>query len=94
MQGVSAAPAHELLQRKDQTDSHSTRKTQRGALGALASYSFGPMDTSNKTTGEAADRKAAAGVKGAVAQQNPLLSHSAAMVTTLQAVGNGAPYKP
>jgi hypothetical protein len=90
MQAVSATPAHELLQRKDEVDGHSTRKTQRGAMGALSSYSFGPLETSNKTTGEAADRKAAGSIKGSLAQHNPLMSHSAAMVTTLQSVENAA----
>lgn len=90
MQAVTAAPAHELLQRKDRADSHSTRPTQRGTAAALSSYSFGPMDTSNKSTDEAGARKAAKGIQGSAQLHNPLFSHSAAMVTTLQSVDNKA----
>lgn len=90
MQAVTAAPAHELLQRKDRADSHSIRPTQRGTTAAISSYSFGPLDTSNKSTGDAADRKTAKGIQGSAALHNPLISHSAAMVTTLQSVDNSS----
>lgn len=85
MQAVSAAPAHELLQRKDNADSHSTRKTTNGASSAFASYSFGPMDTKGTNSEETSttDLKA---IQGSAALHNPLIAHSAASVTTLQSV--------
>lgn len=88
MQAVTAAPAHELLQRKDQADSHSTRKTQRATASMLGSYSFGPANTSNKTSAEATTNSVAQGVKGIATVHNPLKSHTNAMVTTLQSVDN------
>lgn len=90
MPAVTAAPAHELLQRKDRADSHSTRPTKRATASALSTYSFGPMDTSNKSTGEGAARKAATGLAGTAMLHNPLRSHSATMVTTLQTVDDKA----
>ena len=88
MQAVTAAPSHELLQRKDRTDTHSTRPTQRATAAALGTYSFGPMDMSNKSTGDDTDRKATKGLAGTAMLNNPLKSHSPAMVTTLQSVDN------
>lgn len=86
MHAVTAAPAHELLQRKDRADTHSTRPTQRATAAALGTYAFGPMDSSNKSTGDEAAHKATKGLAGTAMLHNPLKSHSAAMVTTLQAV--------
>ncbi|HTH15266.1 MAG TPA: hypothetical protein VL974_01325 [Magnetospirillum sp.] len=87
MQAVTAAPAHELLQRKDQADSHSTRKTQRATASMMSTYSFGPMDTSNKSTSGDSTAK---GINGIATLHNPLKSHSTSMVTTLQSVDNKA----
>lgn len=89
MHAVTAAPAHELMQRKDRADSHSTRPAQRATAAALGTYSFGPMDMSNKRTSDDTGRKATKGLAGAaMVHNNPLKSHSPAMVTTLQTVDN------
>lgn len=82
MQGINTAPAHELLQRKNTVDNHSTRPTQSGAASALSSYSFGPMTTGGKSSSSSA----AAGIAGSNALHNPLVKHSSATLTALQSV--------
>lgn len=83
MQAVSAAPAHELLQRKDNTNNHSTRKSGRGAADAFKSYAFGPMDTKS-TSPEDAGKSGLKAIQGSAALHNPLVRHSALAVTALQ----------
>jgi len=61
MQSVSTLPAHMLLTRKDQSDSHSTRAAHKGASDAFASYAFGPVDTSNGQAVGDSDKKKAGG---------------------------------
>jgi hypothetical protein len=57
MEALTGAPAHILLNRKDDAASHSTRPAKKGGAGAFAAYSFGPL--------ELADGKNKAGVDGA-----------------------------
>ncbi|MBX9635773.1 MAG: hypothetical protein K2X44_12390 [Magnetospirillum sp.] len=89
MQAISAAPAHELLQRKDAAAGHSTRKTTNGAASAFSSYSFGPMDTKGGSPEEAGS-KGLKTIQGSAALHNPLAAHSALAVTALQSVSNDA----
>ncbi|MBC7906552.1 MAG: hypothetical protein H7Y60_07370 [Rhodospirillaceae bacterium] len=85
MQAVSAAPAHEMLQRKDAANNHSTRKTSSGASSAFKSYAFGPMDTKGGTP-EEVSKTGLKAIQGSAALHNPLVRHSALAVTALQNV--------
>lgn len=85
MQAVAAAPAHELLQRKNSADSHSTRPATHGTAAAFASYAFGPMDSQGGSP-EKVGTKTLKTIQGSAALHNPLAAHSAAAVTALQAV--------
>lgn len=85
MQAVSAAPAHELLQRKDNANNHSTRKTSSGASSAFKSYAFGPMDTKGASP-EDAGKSGLKAIQGSAALHNPLVGHSALAVTAMQSV--------
>lgn len=82
MQPVSAAPAHLLLSRKDEVDTHSTRKAQTVAAAAFSSYAFGPADMADGK----APKKDVKAAQNATALHNPLSAHSAATVTALQSV--------
>lgn len=56
MQSVSLIPSHLLLNRKDEASSHSSHSNQTGPSSAFATYTFGPLDTSDgkSVTGNAA----------------------------------------
>jgi hypothetical protein len=63
MVGLVGAPAHILLNRKDDAASHSTRKQTSVSGAAFNSYSFGPMDLPDgeNKAGVEGGKKAAAG---------------------------------
>jgi hypothetical protein len=85
MQAVSAAPAHELLQRKDNAGNHSTRKASHGTADAFKSYAFGPMDTKS-TNPDDSGKTGLKAIQGSATLHNPLVKHSALAVTALQSV--------
>lgn len=82
MTPVSNSPAHLLLQRKDQDDQHSTRKTRDGAASAFSTYSFGPLDGDDGQS----TKKDGAQFKGILAQHNPLQARAVPMVSLIQQV--------
>lgn len=62
MEALSGTSSNILLNRKDNSASHSTRKASSGPSSTFASYGFGPMDLPDKNNGtdEAATKKKAA----------------------------------
>jgi len=79
MQALTGAPSHILLNRKDNSASHSTRPAKTGPASAFAATTFGPMDMPDKAGGASSSSAA----KKAVTGGNALTGGNVAWLTQL-----------
>ena len=85
---AGATQQAQLLQRTDQSDSHSTRKQDDATQSIFANYVYGPMDMDDGNGKDSKKDAQGANAIGTAAQAggttNPLIAGSMGWVTTAQ----------